>query len=67
MVIFVYVSAQHVPQLGEFHPAIAAAPPMCGKPGREPKVVKPRVMSPLAPSEQATVESDAALLSYAVS
>lgn len=50
----VYASSQQVPQLGEFQPATANAPPMRGKRGREPKVVKLRVRSPFGPSEQAT-------------
>ena len=47
-----YVNLQHVPQLGEFQPPTAAAPPMFGKRGRDPNVLKPLVSRPLGPSEQ---------------
>ena len=63
----VYESCQHVPQLGEFHPVTACAPPMCGKRGRLSKVLNPRVMRPLGPSEQATEVSEVPPLSYLVS
>lgn len=60
---FLKASCQHVPQAAEPWPVTAGAPPMLGKWGREPKVVKPLVKRPLGPSEQATVASDPAALS----
>jgi len=59
-----YVKFQHVPQSGSFQPETAGAPPMRGKLGNEPKVVKPRVWSPLGPFEHATVLSDWVEMSY---
>ena len=61
------VNLQHVPQLGEFHPPTAAAPPMFGKRGRDPNVLKPLVSNPLGPSEQDTVARLCPPLSYIVS
>ena len=34
-------NCQQVPQLAEFQPPMAGAPPMLGKWGRDPKVLKP--------------------------
>ena len=61
------VSFQQVPQLAEFQPPTAGAPPMLGKFLREPKVVNPFVSNPLVPSEHATVARDAPESSYALS
>ena len=47
-----------MPQLAELKPAIASAPPMKGKVGNEPKVVKFLVMRPLEPVEHSTVSRD---------
>lgn len=44
-----YVSVQHVPHAAEFHPPTAAAPPIWGNFGSEPKVEKPLVRSPFVP------------------
>jgi len=55
---FLNVSFQHVPQAAELNPVTAGAPPMRGKLGREPNVVKPRVRRPLEPLEQATTARD---------
>ena len=35
------LNCQHVPQLAELKPSTAAAPPMLGKVGKDPNVVKP--------------------------
>jgi len=56
--LLLYVSFQHVPQLGELNPMIAGAPPMWAKLGSEPNVVKPLVRRPLDPLEHATVARD---------
>lgn len=58
IVMFLYVSAQHLPQLAEFHDWITWAPPMFGKFLSEPKVVRPMVSRPFEPSEHATVERE---------
>ncbi len=62
-----YVICQHVPHAGEFQPPTAWAAPILGNDGSEPKVVKPFVSRPFAPSEQVTVESGPLELSYTVS
>ena len=41
MLVPLNVSCQQVPQFAELNPSTADAPPMLGKLGREPKVVKP--------------------------
>lgn len=56
----VYSKFQQVPHRGEFQVAFGI-PPILGKDGREPKVVKPFVNRPLAPLEQATFEREVAL------
>ena len=56
------VKFQHDPQLGEPKPAMAAAPPMFGNVGNEPKVGK-RPAKPLGPLEHETVSVDPAALS----
>src|SRR6266702_444786 len=58
---------QHDPHAVEFQPPTAWAAPILGNDGSEPKVVNFFVSRPFAPSEQATVESEAWELSYAVS
>lgn len=60
-----YVNFQQEPQLTEFQPSTARAPPMFGKPGREPNVLYPFVPMPFEPSEQATALVEVAVLSYA--
>ena len=52
------MSSQQVPQLGELKPLTGGPPPMRGKWGKDPKLVKPRVIRPFGPSEQATVVRD---------
>ena len=63
-VIFVPLkeSSQQEPQLGELKPAIAWAPPMKGKVGSEPNVVKFLVSRPLDPVEHSTVSRDCIVL-----
>jgi hypothetical protein len=58
------VSAQQVPHPAELNPVTAEAPPICGKWGNEPKVVKFFVSRPLDPVEHATLSRDSFLLSY---
>ena len=55
---FVYVMVQQVPQLGEFQPVTAGAPPTKGYLGKDPRVVKLRVSRPLGPSEHETDDRD---------
>lgn len=64
---FTKVNCQQVPHPAELNPVTAGAPPMFGKLGNDPKVVNPRVIKPLEPSEHATVSSDPAALSYVLS
>jgi len=64
MLVPLNVSCQQVPQLAEFQPAMAGAPPISGKEGNDLNVVKPFVNRPFAPSEQATVARDWDALSY---
>ena len=58
IVVPLNVSLQQVPQAAELNPATAAAPPINGKEGSEPNVVKPFVSRPFAPSEHDTVARD---------
>lgn len=64
MVKLLKVNAQHVPHPGELNPVTAEAPPMLGKLGKLPNVVKFFVKSPLDPVEHSTVLSDWFKLSY---
>ena len=68
MLLPLYVACQQVPQFGEFQPATASTPPMCGKPLTCPCVCQPYlVMRPLGPSEQATESSLLLAVSYPLS
>jgi len=58
IVVPLNVRPQHVPQPVELNPVTAGAPPMLGKVGSEPKVVKPRDSRPFTPLEQATTLRD---------